>query len=120
MKSYQEEVKWIYFFIEDGELLEIYNDVWNRVDNNKKQVGCKLMDNKKILLTKIRSYSNEATDFHNEEVPKVGSNCTCLPVISLDSVLKKDESYYLKVFLKECKYIEKENKLTGHHNNGLE
>ena len=49
MKSYQEEVKWIYFFIEDGKLLEIYDDVWNRVDNNKKQVGCKLMDNKKIL-----------------------------------------------------------------------
>ena len=32
---------------------------------------------------------------------------TCLAVISLDSALKKDENYYLKVFLKECKYIEK-------------
>ena len=28
-------------------------------------------------------------------------------VISLDSILKKDESYYPQVFLKECKYIEK-------------
>ena len=35
------------------------------------------------------------------------SNYTCLAVISLDSALKKDENYYLQVFLKECKYIEK-------------
>ena len=35
------------------------------------------------------------------------SNHTCLAVISLDSALKKDESYYSHVFLKECKYNEK-------------
>ena len=38
---------------------------------------------------------------------KVNSNQTCLAVISLDSALKKDENYYLQLFLKECKYIEK-------------
>ena len=30
-----------------------------------------------------------------------------LAVISLDSALKKDDNYYLQVFLNECKYIEK-------------
>ena len=35
------------------------------------------------------------------------SNHTCLAVISLNSALKKDDNYYLQVFLKECKYIEK-------------
>ena len=30
-----------------------------------------------------------------------------LAVLSLDSALKNDENCYLKVFLKECKYIEK-------------
>ena len=43
-------------------------------------------------------------------MPKVGSNHTCLPVTSLDSALKKDENYYPQVFLKECKYIQKEKK----------
>ena len=37
----------------------------------------------------------------------MGSNHTCLAVISLDSAFKKDENYYPKVFLKECKCIEK-------------
>ena len=39
--------------------------------------------------------------------PKVKSNNTCLAVTNLDSALQKNESYYLQVFLKECKNIEK-------------
>ena len=42
---------------------------------------------------KNQSYDNEVTDFYDK---------------SLDSTLKKDGNYYLNVFLKECKYIEKE------------
>ena len=32
---------------------------------------------------------------------------TCLAVIILDFDLMKDENYYLQVFLKKCKHIEK-------------
>ena len=34
-------------------------------------------------------------------MPKAGSNYTFLGVILLDFVLKKNENYYLQVFLKE-------------------
>ena len=37
---------------------------------------------------------------------KLDSNHTFLAIISLDSALKKDDNYYLQVFLKECKYSE--------------
>ena len=43
------------------------------------------------------------------EIPKAGSNHTCLAVISLDSTLNKDGNYYPQLFLKECKYIKKNN-----------
>ena len=43
------------------------------------------------------------------------SNHTCLAVMSFDSALKKDENYYLQVFLKDCKYTEK--KVIRHNNN---
>ena len=33
--------------------------------------------------------------------PKVDSNHTCLAIISLGFALKKDDNYYLQVFLKE-------------------
>ena len=35
----------------------------------------------------------------------------------MDSALKKDGNYYLQVFLKECKYIEK--KVVGHIHDNL-
>ena len=41
------------------------------------------------------------------EIPNLGSNHTCLAVITFDSALKKNDNYYPQVFLKECKYIEK-------------
>ena len=38
-------------------------------------------------------------------MPKASSNHTCLAVIKIDSAFKKDENYYVQVFLKECKHI---------------
>ena len=55
----------------------------------------------------IKSRGDEVINFYNKKNPKVDSNYTCLAVISLDSALKKDKSYYPQVFLKECKYIER-------------
>ena len=52
-------------------------------------------------------------------MPKVGSNYICWSIILTNSVLKKDESYYPQVFLKECKYIEKEEKVILYITNDL-
>ena len=55
---------------------------------------------KKVLKTKIRSYRDEATNFHAWNIPGAGSNYICWSVILIDSVLKKDENYYSLKFLK--------------------
>lgn len=57
------------------------------------------------MKTKAISYCDEATDFHDREMPKASSNHTCLEVITIDSIYEKHESYYQQVFLKQCKYI---------------
>ena len=54
---------------------------------------------------------------YDKKIPKVDYNHTCLAVISLGSALKKDENYYLQVFLKKCKYIEE--KVIRHINYNL-
>ena len=56
------------------------------------------------MITKIKFRGNEVTDFYDKKIPKVDSYHTCLAVISLDSALKKEDNYYLQVFLKVCKY----------------
>ena len=52
--------------------------------------------NKEYLKTKTKSCDDEVKDFKRifEEIRKVNSNHTCLTIVSLDFVLKKDESYY--------------------------
>ena len=55
----------------------------------------------------LLKYDNKFTDFYDKEIAKIDSNHTCLAVIPLDSVLKKDENYYRQVFLKKYKYTAK-------------
>ena len=52
---------------------------------------------KKTLNTKIKSHSDEVTDFYDKEIPKVDSNLTCLAVISLDSASKK-----IRIIIHKC------------------
>ena len=99
----------MYFFIEDDDLLEKYNTIWDKVSADiKNEFDSEPFYNKNYLKTKIKSHGDEVTGFYDH---------TCLAVISLDSALKKDENYYLQVFLKECKYTEK--KLIRHINDNL-
>ena len=105
VKSYDRPTRWMYFLIEDNDLLKKYNTIWDKVSADiKKEFDS---EPEEFLKIKLKSHGDEVTDFYNKEIPKVGSNHTCLVAISLYSALEKDEIYYPQVFLKECKYIEK-------------
>ena len=59
------------------------------------------------MKTKIKSHGKKGKDFYGKETPKLDSNHTCLARIILDSSLKKNDNHCHQMFLKECKYIEK-------------
>ena len=106
VKSYDGQTKRVYFLIEDYDLLKKYNTIWDKVSADiKKKLIASLSNvyNKEFLKTKIKCHGDEVTDFYDKKIPKVYSNHTFLLVISLDSSLKKDESHYRQVLLKECK-----------------
>ena len=104
------------FLIEDGDLLEKYNTIWDKLNADfKKDFDSDPAYNKQFLKIKIKRHGDE--DFYNTDIHKVDSNHTCLAVISLDSGLKKDGNCSPQVVLKECKYIEK--KLIKCINNSL-
>ena len=108
----------MYILIEDADLLEEYNTIWDKVSADiKKDFDREPVYNKEFLRTKIKSHGDEVTDFYDKKIPKVESNHTCLAVLTLDSAFRKQDSYYLQVFLKECKYIEK--KVMRHVNDSL-
>ena len=79
----------MYFSIEDLDLLKKYMDIWNKVSYSiKKEHDFESICNKNFLKTKAKSYDYEATDFLEEEMPKVGSNYICLAVMLIDLFFK--------------------------------
>ena len=91
VKSYDGEIKGMYFLIEDDDLLDKYNTVWDKVSAKiKKKFDYESVFNKELLKTKINSHVDDFTDFYDKNVRKVDSNHTCLTVMTLDSPLKKN------------------------------
>ena len=114
VKSYDGQTKWMYLLIEDDDLLEKYNTIWDNVSADiKKELDSEPVYNKNYLKTKIQSHGDEVTDFYDKKIPKLNK----LTVITLDSALKKDDNYYPQVLTKECKYAEK--KVIRHSNDNF-
>ena len=64
VKRYNEQTKWMNFLIEDDDLLQKYNTIWDKVSADiKKEFDSKHVYNKEFLKTKIKSHSDEATYF---------------------------------------------------------
>ena len=61
----------MYFLIEDGDLLEKYNTIWDKVSADiKKEFDSQPVYNKNCLKTKIKSHGDEVTDFYNNNNKK--------------------------------------------------
>ena len=64
VKSYDGHTKWMYFLIEDGDLLEKCNAIWENISVDiKKEFDSEPVYNKNFLKTKTKSHANEVTDF---------------------------------------------------------
>ena len=63
VKSYDRQTKWMYFFIEDGDLLQKYNTIWDKVSADiKKEFDSEPVYSKKYLKIKKKSHGDEDTD----------------------------------------------------------
>ena len=108
-----DETKYMSFSIKHDELLEKYNEIWEKVKNSiKKEFDVEPVYNEKYLKAKIKSYNGKInTNFHNNKIPKEGSQFICLSVILISSVCRTGKNYYPQVFLEECKYVVKDKKM---------
>ena len=66
-------------------------------------------------------YDNKVnTNFQGKETPEGDSSYKCLSLIMLDSVVKIGKKYYPQVFLEECKYVKRKNKMFDYIDDDLE
>ena len=62
VKSYDEQTKWMCYFIEDDCLFEKYNTISDKVSADiKKEFNSQPVYYKTFLITKIKSYDDEVT-----------------------------------------------------------
>ena len=52
-------------------------------------------------------------------MPIEKSQCKCLSIIILDSVIKTNKKYYLQTFLEECKYVQENIKIENYIDDDL-
>ena len=107
-RSHDGRTEWIYFLIEDDDILEKYNTIWDKISADiKKEFGSKTACNNFFF-----GNQNEASDFHDKKIPETGSNHTSLAVIMIDSALKnknkKKKTIIRTKFFKKYNYNEKE------------
>ena len=64
VKSYDGQTRWMYFLIEDDDLLEKYNTIWDKVSADiKNEFDSEPVYSKKVLKTKVKSHGDEVTVF---------------------------------------------------------
>ena len=70
------KTKYISFFIKDDELLEKYNEIWEKVKIIiKKEFDSEPIYNEKYLKTRIKSYNEKInTNLDNNKIPKESSH----------------------------------------------
>ena len=72
VKTYDGQTKWMYFLIEDDELLKKYNSIWDKVSADiKKEFDTEPVYNKNFLKTKIKFHGDEVTHFYDKKFLKL-------------------------------------------------
>ena len=68
VNRYDGQTKWIYFLIEDDDLLKNYNTIWDKVSADlKKEFDSEPVYNKEYLKTKIKFHSDEVSYFYDKK-----------------------------------------------------
>ena len=112
------------FKVGDNKLLKKYNKIWGKISNimniefdSEPIYG----HNDKYTKTKIKMYEHRViTNFQGKKVPKENASYKCLSLIMLDSIIRVNKKYNPQIFLQECKYVIRKNKMENFVNNDLD
>ena len=100
------------FAMDDKEVYEKYNEIWNVV---KKLLKLKFFVNPvrddKYIIAKLKIFNGiNRTTFTDNIIPIEKSHYTCISTIDIDSVLKIEKRAYPQAYLEQCKYKLKKRK----------
>ena len=96
----------MYLRIDNDKLLEEYRTIWTKIEDLRNiQFNALPVDDDRYIKTKIGTYGDKVyTNFLDLNVSENKVVCNSFTVISIDSLLLYDNSYYLQVYLDNCTY----------------
>ena len=109
VKSF-EKVKLYYLcFKKNKDILNEYAEIWNSIkDLIGKYFDVEVVHYNKYKSAKIKPFNDEIkTAFHDERLPAEEIPWTAHSIILVDSIYRRNKSYYPQVILEECKYMVK-------------
>ena len=106
IKYFDDGGKNMSFILDDKEIHEKYNKVWNVV---KKLLKLKFFvsptRDDKYIITKLKIFKNiNLTTFTDNVMPIEKNRYLCIPAIDIDSVLKINKKVFPQAYLEQCKY----------------
>ena len=106
IKHFENGSKYMSFVVRDDEVLDKYKEIWDVIKNKLCiKFHSEPIYDKKYIKTKVRKFDGVIkTNFLGNKVPKENMCYTCIAYVTIDSVVRMDEKYYLQVYLQECKY----------------
>ena len=109
VKSF-EKVKLYYLCLKKNkDILNEYAEIWNSIkDLIGKCFDVEVIHCNKYKSAKIKSFNDEIrTAFHDEGLTAEETPRTAHSIILVDSIYRRNKSYYPQVILEECKYMVK-------------
>ena len=107
IKYFDDGGKNMSFVMDDKDVHEKYNEIWNVV---KKLLKLKFtispIRDDKYIITKLKIFKKKInlTTFTDNVVSIEKNHYVCIPAIDIDSVLKVDKKVFPQAYLEQCKY----------------
>ena len=117
IKYFDDGRKKMTFVMDDEEIYEKYNEIWEVIRNLLKvdfAVGPVRDDKHLVAKLKIFDRINRVTFNNNNAIPIERNHYICIPAIDIDSVLKINKRAYPQAYLEQCKYKLKKRKIVNY------
>ena len=117
-----DETKYMSFLMKDDELLEKYNEIWEKLKNSiKRKVDCEPVYNEIYLKGKKKYHNGKInTNFHNNKIPKEGSSIY-LFISNFDRFcFETGKNWNPQAFSEKCKYVAKVKKMPKFITNNIQ
>ena len=106
IKYFEKGSKNMSSLIKDDKVWNKYDEIWDVI---KDKLDIKFHSEPayeyKYLKAKVREFDGMIkTNFLGNDIPKENMHYSCIPCITIDSVLTIDKKNHSQVYLEECKY----------------